>query len=220
MWDFWLSGSYAETTLPFFYPDMVTLCSSSHSGIRHFKAFTVYTLKTTCTVKCLVNIHTHIYHSRVTHLYQNNYNLGKSFLHFCQWTQRGIGKCQNLDSFWYHVFKICICISMVLKLKKKTDLQSDFEQGLHISWQMCMLCLVTCFAPATSLQAVNFKINTFKMCPILCAQGYFSLCYGIKWVIKYCLFCISTVSKLKHYGMTLAGHHSKDIYQEDGKRLG
>lgn len=55
----------------------------------------MYTLTTTCTVKFLVNIHTHIYHSGITHVYQNNCNLGKAFYIFVS-EYRGGGGGYNL----------------------------------------------------------------------------------------------------------------------------
>lgn len=49
----------------------------------------MYTLKTTCTVKFLVNKYTHIYQSGITYLFQNNYNLGKAFYIFVSEYGRG-----------------------------------------------------------------------------------------------------------------------------------
>lgn len=60
---------------------MVTLCSSSHSEIRHFKSVQ-HVHFGQLQLKFLVNIHTHIYHSGITHVYQNNCNLGKAFYIF------------------------------------------------------------------------------------------------------------------------------------------
>lgn len=66
---------------------------------------------------------------------------------------------------------------MVLKLETKQIYNQILNKDYIL--QMCMLCLVTCF-PSTCSQAVNYRINTFKMYPILCAQGYFSLCHCVK----------------------------------------